>query len=319
MIKVLHVTNCYPSQEFPDYGMFIKEQVESLNQLTENRIHIIEARKKGIFEYLKYPAREDIKWADVIHFHHVLSLLASLPWLIFSKKRCVISFLNEFEYELEFGFPKKINRLICHFGIKFCDRFIYKSDPDFKHNKLVYLPNGVKQELIDCPISDEKKNRVFFVSSKNPDRVQKRLDLFQDTLKILRQEYNIYPEIFVASGLNRETYIRELKSSAIHFLCSDYEGSPNSVKEAMACNVAVLSRDVGNVSRMFSPLNSPYYKVINSDDPNELARGLSIIFQMDFSKNNDGKELIRLNKLSHREVAHQLVKTYNRVNNPHLM
>jgi glycosyltransferase involved in cell wall biosynthesis len=56
-------------------------------------------------------------------------------------------------------------------------------------------------------------------------------------------------------------------------LTSDFEGSPNSVKECLACNTPVVSTPVGNVSDLVSGVKGSYVsKTFNADELAELAR-----------------------------------------------
>ena len=49
-----------------------------------------------------------------------------------------------------------------------------------------------------------------------------------------------------------------LNASDLHLISSDFEGSPNSVKECMMCNVPVVSTDVGNVREMIGDIPGAY-------------------------------------------------------------
>jgi len=57
--------------------------------------------------------------------------------------------------------------------------------------------------------------------------------------------------------------------SSVHLLTSDFEGSPNSVKEALACNTPIVARDVGNVKWMLDPVAGCF--ISQTDDPRVLA------------------------------------------------
>ena len=96
-MKVLFVTNCYPTKRDPDYGIFVKTQYESLKSLIDLDIHFINGRENGFKEYFNKPDPKIINECDVIHFHHVFCLLASLPWVIFSRKKIKkVSFRSRF-------------------------------------------------------------------------------------------------------------------------------------------------------------------------------------------------------------------------------
>ena len=53
-MKVLHITNAYPSHDNPIKGVFIKEQIDSLNsEKLINDVYFIDKSKGGFCEYLK--------------------------------------------------------------------------------------------------------------------------------------------------------------------------------------------------------------------------------------------------------------------------
>lgn len=53
-MKILHITNNYPTQNHPIFGIFVKEQIDSLsNQCLENDVFFINGREKGKLEYFK--------------------------------------------------------------------------------------------------------------------------------------------------------------------------------------------------------------------------------------------------------------------------
>jgi teichuronic acid biosynthesis glycosyltransferase TuaC len=124
--------------------------------------------------------------------------------------------------------------------------------------------------------------------------------------------YGISAKLFIASGLSRVEYHRQLSTSKLHLLCSDYEGSPNSIKEAMSCNIPVVSTDVGNVKKMFSFLKSPFYRVSNTNDSVLLAKHVSQVIKND-SICDDGRKLIAANKLDLKDVAIELVSLYDQL------
>lgn len=282
VLRVLHVTNAFPTDQSPDYGVFIKEQVASLETLVDkNDVFFINAREKGASEYVKLIGklrsvlRENNY--DIIHCHHIFSFYVVLLTFCSKRFKIVISFLNQPENEIKLGVPLIFKMAFYRLAHRLSDKVILKhslSNEQLLDHKIIQLPNGVdvtRFYLSDCENAKKKlgldlnKNYILFVSSKNPERKQKRRDLFVKMIKALQADFpdgNFSP--LEISGIQRDYVVFYFNAACCHLLTSDYEGSPNSVKESLACGTPVVSRAVGNVVEMIS--DSDYCHVFDEND-----------------------------------------------------
>lgn len=311
-MKVLQITNNHPTPTLPIFGVFVKEQIASLEAIgVHNDLLFINGREHGKWAYVKgvIRIRKQLKKStyDVIHCHHALSALC----LLFSGKRkgnkVVVSFQNDPAFEL----GKSVYNYI---KIKSDVRVFKNNSIYIQSNSDYYLPNGVDIEIFK-PI-DRKKAREYlgldltkvyllFVSS-NFIRNQKRYDRFLETLAILRKNYG-YENIEEIKLINtsREQIPYYFNAANIHLLTSDFEGSPNSVKESMACNISVVSTDVGNVAELLETVNGSFVAENNTSE--ELALLLDKALN---TANNNGREVLINQKLDMNSVALKLVRIY---------
>lgn len=312
-MKVLHITNNYPTEKNPIFGIFVKEQIDSLTKLgLKNDIFFINGREKGELEYLKAITRLRnylIKnQYDIIHCHHVLSAICLILSGYAKKNKTIVSFQNDPANELGLIFFKFIK--------KYAKAIILKNNSSQIDNKYVYyLPNGVntnffkpsdKKEAYIKLNLDPSKKYILFVSS-NFIRKQKRYDRFQATISILKEKHQNLEEL-VLMNTRRELIPFYFNAADIHLLTSDFEGSPNSVKEAMACNTSVVSTNVGNVKELLENVKGSF--VSSSNDPKELARLAEIALN---SKEQNGREKIIQLELDIDSVAKKLIDIYKKV------
>ena len=323
-MKVLQVTTNYPTISNPIFGIFMKEQVESLEQFgVENTIFFSDGSS------VKKDKRHGAKWIhfrssikllfhvlthkyDLIHCHSSISGLIMLCSGAFLFKKCIISFQNDPEKELDGRLFKKLYRIFNVVIVK--KHSIYDS-----WKKVKYLPNGCNTEFfkplnkIDCKnklnLDLNKRYTLFVDSNSAKKRTQKRKDRFDETLSILRNKYS-YNNIETLSmiSVKREEVPLYFNACELHLLTSDLEGSPNSVKESIACNIPVVTTDVGNVSDVLE--NVPNCFVCKSFKSEELADNVHKVL----SRNKDNEFLIRDafidKKLDINSVALELFNIY---------
>ena len=310
-MKTLHVTNNYPSKLNPVFGIFVKEQIESLRkQNIECDVFFINGREKGIKEYLIsiFKLRNFLKnnKYDAIHCHHSLSALCLIFTFNFHKN-IITSFQND-----------PINEMKIFFNlIKFFSNHLI-----FKNNsKLIqgtnshYVPNGVNLNFfkpIDRALACEKlgldssKIYILFVSS-NFIRKQKRYDIFIKVLKILKEKYSLNDiEKLVLTNTKRELVPYYFNASSLHLLTSDFEGSPNSVKEALSCNIPVVSKSVGNVNELLKDVDGSY--VSKNNDVNSLVKLVLIVLKN--KVRNNGRLMIKKNLLDMNSISKKIKKIY---------
>jgi glycosyltransferase involved in cell wall biosynthesis len=177
------------------------------------------------------------------------------------------------------------------------------------------IPNGVNMEYFGKYNSDDEKKFLGWDASKihilfpsNPERFEKNYDLAKDALKILNNSedyslhylknipYNSIPNYFYASDLV--------------LLTSKWEGSPNVIKEAMACNKPIVSTEVGDIRWLLDGLKGCY---ISRHDANELA--LKIKLAKDFSnkyKLTTGRNRIYELNLDSSSIARIILNLYEK-------
>ncbi len=311
-MKVLHITNNFPTAKFPIFGIFVKEQIDSLSRLgVENEVFFINGREQGKKAYINgvLNLRKKLKNADydILHCHHAFSAIILLCSLRFFKYKKIISYQNP--YEKEGG---KLLYKILYFIF---NGIIYKSSSKINTKKKVYyLPNGVDTNFFK-PIDERlclkklnlnsKNNYILFLDSYKR-RKQKRIDRFKEVVKYLQhtdKKLNIEP--LILTNTKRSLIPFYMNISSVHVITSDFEGSPNSVKECLACNVKVVSTPVGNVNDMLGGLKGCY--VSNSFSIKELA-GL-VIKSIAIDNFNGRKKLLEM-KLDIDSVAHKLHLIY---------
>ena len=325
-MRILHITNNYPTQKNPDYGVFTKDQIDNLRQYgIENKLLFINAKENGIIEYFRAikKIRYIYKNYDLIHCFHGLTLIVTF-FTTFNKP-ILISFLNEIKYE---NFTNNIytNKLyVFLYNAILKSKLVYAIFKDKipkkqqKTNRSFYLPNGVnlqnfhlleKEDAFSFLKLDCKKRYILFVSSKNKMRTQKRYDIFMSTIDILKKKYNEYNfEELIMSGVPRKDSIYYYNATSVHLLVSNYEGSPNSVKEAMSCNIPIVSTDVGNVKEMLSGATNCF---ISAQDPSILAK---YVVKAAEHKSQDLRNLLIKNGLTAEDKTLELIRIYKQILN----
>jgi glycosyltransferase involved in cell wall biosynthesis len=314
-MKVLHITNNYPTIKHPVYGIFVKEQINSLDLLGfKNEIFFINGKEHGKKEYIKsvFKLRRHLKSNnyDVLHCHHSFSAVVLILTFKFIKFKTLVSYQNDPKWEGGFWLNKILLRIM--------NAVIYKHKKQNSFSqKIHYLPNGVNIDFFK-PASRSKskeilnlcheKEYIIFMDS-NLGRSQKRIDRFKSVINIMKNDLGREDiEPLILTKVSREKMPIYLNACSLHLITSDFEGSPNSVKECLACDIKIVSTPVGDVEELIGDVPGCY--VSKSFETKELAH--LAIKALDSSEIN-GREFIQKKQLEASSVGKKLQRIYESI------
>lgn len=110
-------------------------------------------------------------------------------------------------------------------------------------------------------------------------------------------------------GYNRDQVNALMYNCDALLMTSKTEGSPQVIKEAMACGCPIVSVDVGDVAERTSGVEGCY--VVHTREPNDIAEAL--LKALAFDGKSNGREKIIEMGLSNEQVAQRLIAIYESV------
>ena len=242
---------------------------------------------------------------NIIHSHYSSSAILAT---ITKAKPMVVSLMGSDVKE------KKWYKIVLWFFYKFFWSAIIvksqdlKSTLGFKH--LQVIPNGVNTKFFYSISKLEAQNKLNWDKSKthilfaaNPKRPEKNYLLASAAFKILN-DTNIIIQTLTDVPSDEIQYL--MNASDIILLTSLYEGSPNVIKEAMACNIPIVSTDVGDIKEVIEKTEGCY---ITSFNPEDVANKIKLA--LSFGKRTTGREDIQ--HLEASVIAKKIINVYNKV------
>ena len=151
-----------------------------------------------------------------------------------------------------------------------------------KKKKLAILPSGINLSLFSPGSMEEARERLNIDSTMkivlfggDPNRTDKRFFLARDAIKIL--ESTLPVQLLVANNIEQDKMPEYYRAADVLLLTSKHEGSPNMVKEALACNLPVVSVDVGDVKERINGLPNCY--ICENDRPEVIANTIKLTLE----------------------------------------
>lgn len=300
-----------------DIAPFIKVQGESLREKKID-VEYFKITGRGFSGYLSNVKilKELLKSNDfdIIHAHFTLS--AWVVVLAMPKAPIVLSLMGDDAR----GRVRKLvkNRMYINFFTfstmliqPFVKKIISKS-PNiekfvWQKKKSYLLPNGVDVQKFypternfrkELGLMDDKKYVLFLGNTQDPTKNFQLLNATREKLAL----HGI--DIVAPYPIPHQQVFKYLNSVNVLVMCSLEEGSPNVVKEGMACNCKGVFTDVGDVRYLVD--KTPGY-AITDFDATDLAQ--KILEVMDMS-NCDGRQRLLDLKLDLPTVADKLKNIY---------
>ena len=239
---------------------------------------------------------------DLIHAHYSLS---SIVVSLSCKLPMVVSLMGS---DTHMGFFwKSIIKVFYRFR---WGATIVKSEMMKKNiplNNAFVIPNGVdfgqfkpiEKDIAKMKVGfNYKKRHIIFVA--NPERSEKNYSLAKKAVELIN---NDSIELNAVSNADHNIIPYYMNAADILLLTSLWEGSPNVIKEAMACNCPVVSTDVGDVKEVFGNTEGCY---IASYDLEDVAEKIKMA--IDFNKSTNGREKIK--HLDEKIIAQKIIRLY---------
>jgi glycosyltransferase involved in cell wall biosynthesis len=154
---------------------------------------------------------------------------------------------------------------------------------------------------------DPRAKIVLFNGSQAEDRRRKNPTLARAAVDILASS-RPGVSLFMMSRATREEVRLMLNAADCLLVTSLHEGSPNIVKEAMACNLPVVSVRCGDV---FERLSATKPGGVCPYDAGALARAIEEVFPV--GPRSNGREQLHSQGLAAPDVAERLSNIYLRV------
>lgn len=318
-ISVLMITSEFPTSDHPDAVPFIAREVELLRlRGVSVDVYAFRGRRK-LVNYLSgwRDVQQIIKNSnyDLVHAQFGQSaMLALFP----KKKPLIITFRGSdvegiVDSNYRYTFQGKILQWISWYVAKRADACILVSNTLRKklpEKEYFVIPSGINLDRFKP--EDKSKARIklglsltskYVLFAGNPDQSVKRFHLAQDVIRIVQE---IIPEVVLISprGLDHQEMPVYLNASDALLMTSIHEGSPNMVKEALACNLPVVSTNVGDVKERLNGIEGCF--VCDSNSAELLAD--SLIEVLSEPKKINGRESVQ--DLSEELGINKLISVY---------
>lgn len=172
----------------------------------------------------------------------------------------------------------------------------------------VVLPCGVDLDAFPSVSRDEARRRMKLDS-------QKRYVLFASSFENrvknapLAQEAMLRvpdAELLELKGYSRQEVALMLRAVDCLLMTSDNEGSPQIIKEALACGTPIVSVPVGDVAELTEGVEGCW---LSTRDPDNIAMKLRMAF--DFTGSTRGRERLTFLGLTNDQVAKLLIEIYS--------
>lgn len=283
-LKVLFVTNMYPDDRNPGSGAFVRQQAEQLrragHQIDVLHIQSDGARLKYLTSGIDVFSRTRAFSYDIVHAHYGLS---GFPALFRHKTPLVITLHGS--DALVGHIQPWISKFVCAFA----DAVIVVSKGISARIAGEVIPCGINLNLFNPRDRAEARLRLglppqgkLVLFPFDPRREIKRYDLARASVEALGD-----PEIrlITVCGKSNEEMPWYYSAADVMILCSKSEGSPTSVKEALACDLPVVSTDVGDVREIMDGIEGC---AICPDNVESLAREIKRVLDRPIGRRFEG-------------------------------
>ena len=286
---------------------FIQEQGDALSQLGV-QIAYFPIEGKGLCGYLKNKKRLLLKinefMPDLIHAHYGLSgLLANLQ-----RKIPVITTYHGSDINNAKILPlSRLNMILSVHNIFVSEKNRLKSNQTRNQS---LIPCGVDTNLFKP--QDKAKARKIFDLNEDKKYIL-FAGAFANSVKnsaLAKSAVSLLNNIFLIElqGYSREEVGLLLNAVDVVLLTSFTEGSPQIIKEAMACNCPIVSVAVGDVENTIGGTTGCF---ISTYEPTDIANKLKQA--LEYEKRTDGRERILALGLDRETVAKQILSVYKQL------
>ncbi len=267
---------------------FVYEQIEFIKKDFNIEYDTFFIKGKGIKGYLKNISTLNRKILnfkpDIVHAHFGLSgLLACMQ----RKSPVVITFHGSDVNLLKVLPLSMIAAKLARYNIYVSDKIHRRIKVNSRY---AIVPCGINLDIfypIEMKIArknlnmDPQKKYILFNSSF--DREVKNSSLAFSAIKKLSEDC----ELIELTNSSRDKVNLLLNACNLVLLTSISEGSPQVIKEAMACNCPIVATDVGDIKEVIADTEGCY---ITSFDPDDVADKIKLAFG--FGKRTNGRKKI---------------------------
>src|ERR1044072_1552434 len=264
---------------------FMKEQGESLKSEGID-VDYYPVKGKGLMGYIKagIRLRKHLKQKNynLIHAHFTYSGWTALIGAA-GKMPVVLSLMGtdangEYKGKNKIVLSSRVSSFLTWLIQPFVKAIISKSDniegSVYQKNKSFIIPNGVNMQKFQPLLLQQNgytfqtngKKKALFLGSKT--KTGKNFPLAEAAVQQLE---NV--ELVCPYPVNHSDVPKYLNEADVLVFPSFMEGSPNVIKEAMACNCPIVSTDVGDVKWVFGETKGCY---IASFDPKDFATKIKL-------------------------------------------
>ena len=327
-MRVLAVTNMYPGSGHPDQGVFVEQQVLGLRRIGVNvDVLHIERTTRGMRAYFDMTPRFDAALRkdriDVVHLMYggvMAERALRHPW----NRPAVVTFHGSDLLGARLSGWRR--RAIAHVGVLASRRAARRADAvvavsrvvrqalpaDIPSHKVHVIPCGIDMERF-VPLDREECQRALgwrgdafhVLFPANTGDPVKRPALAAAAIQRLKAA-GVPAELHHLRGVSNHEVPVWLNASHALLLTSLHEGSPTVVKEALACDVPVVSVSVGDVAERIAGIDGCH---LADATPDTLADALARVSR----STRRVRARARIAGLSHVAIAERLRALYSQL------
>jgi glycosyltransferase involved in cell wall biosynthesis len=324
-MRVLVVTNLYPTATAPTKGTFVRKQVEALRKagVDVSLLHADrEARGRGVYLRLRGAVHRAVadSQPDLVHVMYG-GVMAAVVTASSTIGPVVVTFYGS-DLLAAKAKTRGLTRMSALAGVRASryaalrafeivaqSQVLAEALPEQVDRSRVWIiPDGIDLEefvpydRLECQQAlgwDPASKHVLFPSARTV--AAKRFELAEAATDRLTSAGHA-AQLHELKGVPHAEVPTWLNASNLVVLTSTHEGSPNVVKEALACNVGVVAVDVGDVRERLEDIPGCF---IAAATPGDVAAKMALALEHD---RVPGRE--RMEELSVGRIAERLIEVY---------